>query len=148
MARIWEVIDDCIPQMRRLVMGITPAGKGSTRFEPQKSRTDEDEMVELERGFRIFATGETPEVIEWGAATRGYNVTLVISIGYGKSEEMNHYAQSDFDSISYALQNADSSDVDGLQFYYIPEQSIEWKIEKDFRYMNINVLARVAATPN
>jgi len=148
MAKIWEVIDNCIPQMRRLVMGITPAGKGATRFEPQKARTDDDEMVELERGFRVFSKGEAPEVIEWGAATRGYNVSMIIAIGYSKAEEMNHYAQSDFDSISYALQNADSSEVDGLQFYYVPEKSIEWEIEKDFRFMNINVLARVAATPN
>lgn len=148
MAKLWEVVDDCIPQIRRLIMGITPAGKGATRFEPQKARTDEDEMVELERGFRVFSKGDDAIVREWGAPTRNYDTTLIIAIGYHKSEEMNHYAQSDKDAISYALQNADNSEVDGLQFYFIPEQSIEWEIEKDFRYMNINILARIAATPN
>lgn len=144
--KIWEVVEDCLPHIRRLVMGVTPAGKGATRFEPQKARTDEDELVELERGFRVISKGETPVPREWGSTTRGLDVLLQVSIGYRMSEEMNHFAQSDYDSIVYALQNADSSTVDGLEFYFIPTEGIEWEIREDFRYMNINVLARIAAT--
>lgn len=144
--KIWEVIEGCLPHIRRLVMDVSPAGHGKTRFEPLKPRTDEDEVVEKERGFRVFASSEAPEIIEWGSTTSGFNVILVIAIGYYKDETMNHFAQSDFDSIRYELQNADNSEVDGLQFYHIPDKSIEWEIKDDFRFMNINILARIAAT--